>query len=251
MALIRGSVRGISFDYGHVLGGIDLAELQRRIEAHQCGVNAVFLQGSMAQAYRAHDAAIARGEGHEAGWRALMGHMVAAGAELSDSVQIASIVQALWAAQPERNLWRFVPEGARQLLQDLAERGVPMVITSNSEGRVAELLAEVGISSYFSQILDSGRLGFGKPDARIFALAAAHLVLPIDAVVHVGDSEAADIEGAINAGAHAIRFDGFLPFADAQSSADAVAFSYAELGSLLFEALDLDPCITHEPLREP
>ena len=244
MSLPRDSVRGISFDYGHVLGGLDLDELARRIGAlGALGADAdvVKLKDSMGEAYREHDAAIARGEGHEAGWRALMGHLVGAGSGVTDHVRLARIVDALWAAQPQSNLWRYVPEEARALLKELAERKVPMVITSNSEGRVAELLSEVGIADFFLAILDSGRLGFGKPDPRIFALAAEKLSLPIDRVVHVGDSEKADIVGAKNAGAWAVRFDAFLPFAGPESCADAVTTSYERLRSVLLEGLGLAP----------
>lgn len=239
MALPRGSVRGVSFDYGHVLGGIDLDELARRIEAHGPAASVPRIRAAMPEAYRAHDAAIARGDGHEAGWKALMGHMVAAGVDDVDSLQLAAIVQALWDRQPQSNLWRFVPEEARALLAELAARGVPMVITSNSEGRVAELAEEVGIARAFRRILDSGRLGFGKPDRRIFELARESLAVPMEAMVHVGDSEKADVIGAKDAGARAIRFDAFLPFAGPDSRADVVAKTFAELRAALFEALGL------------
>jgi putative hydrolase of the HAD superfamily len=239
MALPRGSVRGVSFDYGHVLGGIDLDELARRIEAHGSSVDVARVRAAMPDAYRAHDAAIARGEGHEAGWKALMGHMVAAGADGASPVQVATIVQALWDRQPSSNLWRFVPDEARALLAALEARGVPMVITSNSEGRVAELTEEVGIARHFRRILDSGRLGFGKPDRRIFDLARASLEVPMEAMVHVGDSEKADVIGAKEAGAAAIRFDAFLPFAGPDSRADVVTKTFAELREALFEALGL------------
>jgi putative hydrolase of the HAD superfamily len=249
MALPRGSVRGVSFDYGHVLGGIDLDELARRIAAHGPAASVPRIRESMPDAYRAHDAAIARGEGHEAGWKALMGHMVGAGVGafggapgvgVIDSVHLTGIVQALWDRQPQSNLWRFVPDEARALLLDLDARGVPMVITSNSEGRVAELAEEVGIARHFRRILDSGRLGFGKPDRRIFDLARESLAVPMEAMVHVGDSEKADVIGAKDAGALAIRFDAFLPFAGPDSRADVVAKTFAELRVALFEALGLD-----------
>jgi putative hydrolase of the HAD superfamily len=168
-----------------------------------------------------------------------MGHMVGSASNALASVQLATIVEALWDRQPSSNLWRFVPQEARALLAELEVRGVPMVITSNSEGRVAELLEEVGIAVHFLRILDSGRLGFGKPDRRIFALAHASLGVAMEEMVHVGDSEKADIAGAKDAGASAIRFDAFLPFADSASRADTVATTFAELRAALFDALGI------------
>lgn len=243
MSIPHGAVRGISFDYGHVLGGLDLHELASRVEGRVEGAPArtatvEALRASLPAAYRAHDDAIARGLGHERAWRALMGVLVATVPSL-DARARERVVDELWRAQPERNLWRFVPDDARALLDDLARAGVPMVITSNSEGRVAALLEEVGIAHHFVSILDSGVLGIAKPDARIFAQAAAALGLPIGEVVHVGDSEAADVVGAKRAGAWAVRYDGFIPNVDVtrSSEADARATEVAELRTLLFDAL--------------
>ena len=238
MSLARGSVRGISFDYGHVLGGIDLDELVRRIGKQGFSASRERIAAAMPDAYRAHDVAIARGLGHEAGWKALMGHMVACGTA-RDAASCAPVVDALWDLQPQSNLWRFVPDEVRALLTDLAARGVPMVVTSNSEGRVAELAAEVGIAGYFRVILDSGRLGFGKPERRIFELAREGLGVAMHEMVHVGDSEKADIVGAKDAGAKAIRFDAFLPWAEGASRADAVAKTFDELRAQLEHALAL------------
>jgi FMN phosphatase YigB (HAD superfamily) len=54
----------------------------------------------------------------------------------------------------------------------------------------------------------------------------------------VGDSETADVVGAKNAGAWAIRFDAFVPGSSAQpTAADARAADYPTLRALLADAL--------------
>lgn len=239
--LTRGCVAGVSFDYGHVLGGLDLGELARRIDRIAAPVVARVddLEAAMAAAYAAHDAAIARDEGHERAWRALMAALVSAGGVAAS--ERSRVVEALWRMQPTSNLWRRVPDEARAMLDWLRDRGVPMVVTSNSEGRVAELLAEVTIDHYFKRILDSGRLGFGKPEPQIFMLAADALGLPMSRVVHVGDSEKADVVGARAAGVRAVRFDGFNEAAAATPTvADARTAHYAELRAILAEILDIE-----------
>ncbi len=232
MAALSATTTAISFDYGHVLGGIDRRELAARLSTLAAAMHLAPPRGTEAEitaampdAYAAHDRAIADGLGHAGGWRALVGTLVDAGigAPGLGQDERAAIVTALWEAQPTRNLWREVPASARQMLERLRAAGVPMVITSNSEGRVAELLEEVGIAHYFSTILDSGRLGFGKPDPRIFHLAAEALGAPIGQVVHVGDSEAADVIGALDAGMQALRFDGFVPHAAGRPTRAAAA----------------------------
>ena len=77
---------------------------------------------------------------------------------------------------------------------------------SNSEGRLAELLAELGWADDFAFVIDSARVGLDKPDRRIFDLALDRLGVAAAAAVHVGDSWMADIGGARGAGWRAIWF---------------------------------------------
>ena len=85
---------------------------------------------------------------------------------------------------------------------------MPVAVLSNSEGRLAELVEELGWSAHFLAIADSGRLGVEKPGRAIVAWTAERLGAPLAAVVHVGDSLAADVEGALAAGMRAVWFNG-------------------------------------------
>ena len=239
MPIPRGAVRGVSFDYGHVLGGLDFVELAGRIGAEGLPAAIDAMRAALVPAYRAHDDGIAHGLGHERAWHMLMSTLVRASGHVAES-DLEATIDELWRAQPTRNLWRFVPDEARALLDALGRASIPMVVTSNSEGRARELLSECGIASAFRVVLDSRVLGFAKPDRRIFALAAEHLALPLSAIVHVGDSETADVIGAKKAGAYAIRFDAFVPGSAAQpTEADARAEDYHSLRTILAEALDV------------
>ena len=55
-------------------------------------------------------------------------------------------------------------------------------------------------------IIDSGRLGFHKPARRIFAHTLDALGVPDAIPVHIGDSWAADIVGALDAGWRAMWY---------------------------------------------
>jgi FMN phosphatase YigB (HAD superfamily) len=114
-----------------------------------------------------------------------------------------------------------------------------MAVVSNSEGRARETLTEVDVARYFVAIVDSGVVGISKPDPAIFEVAARALDLPLSALVHVGDSESADVVGAHAAGAYAIRFDGLVPNAATDTVADGHARSYGELRALLGPALGI------------
>src|SRR5262249_17861005 len=136
--------------------------------------------------------------------RALLEH---AGVEASPEA-LSGAVDFLWSEQPKKNLWRLAIPGILELVAELRAAGIPVGILSNSEGRLAELVAELGWSDLFVVIADSGKLGMEKPDPAIFAWTAERLGAPLDRVVHVGDSYAADIQGALGAGMYAVWFGG-------------------------------------------
>jgi putative hydrolase of the HAD superfamily len=126
-----------------------------------------------------------------------------------------------------------------ELVAELRSRGVPVGIISNSEGRLAELVEELGQSALFPVIVDSGRLGIDKPDPRIFQHAAGRLGVSLNELVHVGDAWEADVLGARGAGAEAIWFSPTdarpLPERVA-ASADAAALRATLQGFGFFES---------------
>jgi putative hydrolase of the HAD superfamily len=99
-------------------------------------------------------------------------------------------------------------DGAR-LAGDLraGRLGLRLAVVSNSNGSVARLLENHGLTRWLDAVVDSGVVGFEKPDPRIFHHAAAALgVEPADAV-HVGDLYSVDVVGARAAGVRAILLD--------------------------------------------
>jgi putative hydrolase of the HAD superfamily len=91
------------------------------------------------------------------------------------------------------------------LARELVGHGAIVAVLSNSEGKLAELLADIGIADLFATIVDSGKVGIEKPDPRIFAHTLAAVGAPGPAI-HIGDSWAADIVGARGVGWRAIWF---------------------------------------------
>jgi putative hydrolase of the HAD superfamily len=160
------------------------------------------LEAAATEAWRAYDAAIAAGLGGHP-WKTLMTRLLE-GAGVTGPV--GDTVDWLWTEQPRRNLWRRPIPGMIELVRELRGAGVPVGVISNSEGRLAELIAEVGWADDFAVIADSGRLGMEKPDPSIFRWAAERLGVPLHGIVHVGDSWGADVDGALRSGMPAIWF---------------------------------------------
>ncbi len=193
----------VTFDFGQTLCELDGPLLAARLAERGVAARADRLDAGVTEAWRAYDDAIAAGLGGHP-WKTFMARLLASAGVAEPA--LGSAVDWLWTEQPRRNLWRRPIAGMIELCRALARCGVPVGVISNSEGRLAELIAEVGWAADFAAVADSGRLDMEKPDAPIFRWTAERLGAPLDRIVHVGDSWAADVDGALNAGMRAIWF---------------------------------------------
>ena len=102
---------------------------------------------------------------------------------------------------------RFIDERHRveffaDALQSLAflSARYPVVALSNGNADVQR----IGIGAFFRASISATECGVAKPDPRIFDLAAKAVQLPAEAVLHVGDDAALDVQGALGAGMQAV-----------------------------------------------
>jgi putative hydrolase of the HAD superfamily len=188
----------ITFDAGQTLVELDLAFLARRLEERGVRVVPAALAEAAPAAWRRFDELVDARRGHP--WHDLVATLLI-GAGVADP---APLVDWLWTEQPRANLWRQPISDMVELARDLVAAGATVAVLSNSEGRLAELLREIGLADPFAAILDSGRLGMEKPDRRIFEHALA--VTGRASGIHIGDSWSADVEGALGAGWRAVWY---------------------------------------------
>ena len=93
---------------------------------------------------------------------------------------------------------------AKDTLAELRALGLTLGVISNMGLELDGLLERLGIAGYLPVRSTTGSAGVSKPHPRIFQLALAQAgVRPAEAV-HVGDSIAADVEGARGAGIEAV-----------------------------------------------
>jgi HAD superfamily hydrolase (TIGR01509 family) len=195
----------VSFDFGQTLFDLDTEMLSRRLGERRIDVPAERIEAAVPEAWAAYDAAIHRGLGGHP-WKILMGRLlVLAGVP---EAEITGAVDWLWSEQPRKNLWRRPIPGMGEIVDELRSVGVPVGVISNSEGFLAELIDEIGWSARLPIVADSGKLAMEKPASPIFRWAAEALGVDVTRVVHVGDSFAADVEGAVAAGMQAVWFRG-------------------------------------------
>jgi len=100
-------------------------------------------------------------------------------------------------------VWRLEP-GALELLQDLRRAGFRLGIISNFDLRLREILKQVGVLDLFEQIVVSSQVGAEKPSARIFEEALHRFAVEPAELLHVGDEEKADGDGARALGIQAL-----------------------------------------------
>jgi len=105
-------------------------------------------------------------------------------------------------ARPE--LWRVYPD-VRPALEQLGAAGLRLAVVSNWDERLPLLLARLELDRYFDAVVVSAEVGVEKPHPRIFEVVLERLELGAEAVVHVGDRELEDVEGAEAAGLAALR----------------------------------------------
>jgi HAD superfamily hydrolase (TIGR01509 family) len=201
-------VPAVTFDYGQTLAELDTVFLAARVAERGASVDVARLDAECPAAWDAYNDAKRRGEQGFEAWRSFMRTLLErAGARSTttpDDEVATSLVDFLWSQQPVRNLWRRPIAGMEELVRDLKARGVRLGIVSNSEGKLRELLDEMGLGAYFPVVADSGKLGFEKPDRRIFDHVARGLGVETSDLVHVGDAWEADVLGALAVGARAL-----------------------------------------------
>lgn len=97
---------------------------------------------------------------------------------------------------------------AAPALRALRGRGVRLVVCSNWDVSLHEVLSRTGLAPLVDGVVTSAELGVAKPDPAIFgeALEVAGGVRP-ERALHVGDDPDADLAGARGAGLEALLLD--------------------------------------------
>jgi HAD superfamily hydrolase (TIGR01549 family) len=196
-------VKALGFDFGQTLAELDYDFVQRRLRERGVAFDAGAAAANSKQAWLIYGAK--KSDGHANAWLAMMAAQLTGGGVASEPARELSAW--LWAEQPRQNLWRRPIPGMIELVRELKHAGTPIAIISNSEGHLAELVDELGWAAAFDVVVDSGRLGIDKPDARIFTHACHALGVSTEDLLHVGDAWEADVQGALGASASAVWFD--------------------------------------------
>lgn len=141
---------------------------------------------------------------------------------------------AIRGEHERKNLWTVVQPGAADGLDSLRGLGLVVGCVSNSNGTVAELLAEVGLAGSLDFIVDSGVVGVEKPDPEIFRIALRRAAVTAEEAMHVGDLYPVDVIGARRAGVEPVLLDPLGRYGDrgCRTAPDVPSFCRTLVSSL-------------------
>ena len=117
-----------------------------------------------------------------------------------------ALFQDLFHAFEGSDEWELYPE-VIEVLEEFAEREIPLGIISNFDSRLTQICEDLQIASFFTSITISSREGSAKPDSAIFQQALAKHKIKSHEAIHIGDSLRDDVEGGTKVGLHTVHLD--------------------------------------------
>lgn len=116
---------------------------------------------------------------------------------------IEPFFDALYHRFASKEAWALYPE-VLPTLSALKKKGLTLAVLSNWDSRLFALLEALNVRSYFEEVIISARSGATKPHREIFDKFSKAVGCDQTEIMHVGDNFLCDVEGATQAGFHAV-----------------------------------------------
>jgi putative hydrolase of the HAD superfamily len=187
-------IEAIFFDFGGVVACLDhdeMARIERRYGLPAGGIWRAMYETPEWQALRI-------GRGSEDAWVGAIRREL----DLLAGRPIAEDVNREWV-----QCWRGLDDAIMSIIDGLRGRYRIGMISNATLTLEDELRDHHGIAHLFEVVVNSARVGFAKPDARIFHHAAESFGLQPLSCVHVDDLPH-NVAGAREAGFHAVHYEG-------------------------------------------
>ena len=128
--------------------------------------------------------------------------------EVKAHPQVGKAFEEVYRYFGEGQAWALFPD-TMPFLEELRRHQVPVIIVSNWDARLPQLLDALGITPWVQRVIGSFQVGSEKPAPEIFVAALESLKVPasFQQVLHVGDNDAEDGEGARALGIPFVRVD--------------------------------------------
>lgn len=140
--------------------------------------------------------------------------------EVADPTRFATA--ELFDRFAKASAWAVYPDVAPALLA-LRERGLRLGVISNWDSRLPGLLAQLDLAPFFEVVCFSAQVGVEKPHPKIFYHCLETFGLEPGCVLHAGDRQIEDVEGAQAIGMPTFRVDRRQPTGELQALVMAVS----------------------------
>ena len=202
------SVRAIFFDAGNTLLEINYGVIAEALAREGVVVSPEALRDAERRARIRLDEDLRCGNSTEAAetFRRYLRYMLES-LEVPWDERAEAGYRAVRTYNPPVGVWHCPVDGAPAVLSGLRGQGLAIGCISNSNGSVAQALAQAGLESHLDFIIDSTLVGVEKPDPRIFELALDKARVSPAEAVYIGDLYSVDVVGARRAGLNAILLD--------------------------------------------
>ncbi len=208
-----GELAALSFDAnGTLFAPRDLGEVYREVlSRHGVDAEAAELEGLVHLVWQEMSCAVPFGTdrfaahpGGARGWWAdflerMLAHL---GRGRPDRFAAAELFDRFASA----SAWRVFPE-VSPVLAEMGRMGLGIVVVSNFDERLPRIGEELGLGSAVQAWIYSQQVGVEKPHPAIFRVAAEVLGVSPERVLHVGDRQREDVEGALAVGMRAVLLD--------------------------------------------
>lgn len=107
------------------------------------------------------------------------------------------IFEVLFKEFTNENAWGIYPE-VKNVLSEVVKNKYKTGLISNFDSRLELILRQLDLYKYFDCLSYSGKIGYSKPDPRIFQFALKELNILPEEALYVGDSLSSDYYPAQN-----------------------------------------------------
>ena len=227
--------RAVLFDAGNTLLRMDYAAIAGYLHGRGRAVTVDLIEDAEMRARVRLDAELARGgstEGRPAQDLYLTWLLEGVGVTEPGEIEAAAAWRRGYNAPA--GLFCKADSEALPALRRVRSAGLVAGVVSNSNGWVRALLDGAGLAAHLDFVIDSGVVGFEKPDPRIFRLGLEAAGVPAHDAVYVGDLYSVDVVGSRGAGLRPILLDprGYWGPRDCDVARDLAEASRIILGAL-------------------
>ncbi len=122
---------------------------------------------------------------------------------------------------------------APRALADLRVLGMRLIVVSNWDVSLPDVLRRVGLTEWLDGVVTSAEVGVGKPDPAPFERGLALAGVSAERALHVGDSPHEDVQGARAAGVEPVLISRSVPAPDGLRDRVRTIRTLAELPGLV------------------